>query len=146
MVKFSRNKDIYSIFTKSDNFSDRLLILMLHFAFFLKTFNKSRKKEEMQQIYDFFFRHLELSIREIGYGDASINKKMKNYINTFHSMILEIENWDKISVYEKSNIIKKFIDCEDNMDKLIEYFDKYATFLRNNPFNLFLKSVIKTKI
>ncbi len=100
----------------------------------------------MQQIYDFFFRHLELSIREIGYGDASINKKMKNYINTFHSMILEIENWDKISVYEKSNIIKKFIDCEDNMDKLIEYFDKYATFLRNNPFNLFLKSVIKTKI
>ena len=45
----------------------------------------------MQELYDYFFRQLELSIREIGYGDATINKKMKNYINVFHSMLNEIE-------------------------------------------------------
>ena len=28
-----------------------------------------------------YFRQLELSIREIGYGDQSINKKMKDYLN-----------------------------------------------------------------
>ena len=34
----------------------------------------------MQEIYDYIFRQVELSIREIGYGDQSINKKMKDYL------------------------------------------------------------------
>ena len=44
----------------------------------------------MQKLYDFVFKQLEISIREIGYGDASINKKMKNYINLFYSIINQI--------------------------------------------------------
>ena len=145
LVNFSRNKDIYSIFTDSDTFSDRLIILMFHFAFFLKLYKKTQKKEEMQDVYDFFFRQLELSIREIGYGDASINKKMKIYINTFHSLILKTEKWDSFSKDEKSKLIKSFINKNDNMDKLIAYFDKYINFLSKNSFNLFLKSVINSK-
>jgi cytochrome b pre-mRNA-processing protein 3 len=45
-----------------------------------------KKIRILQEIYDFNFRQLELSIREIGYGDQSINKKMKDYINLFHAM------------------------------------------------------------
>ena len=45
----------------------------------------------MQNLYDYVFKQLEISIREIGYGDASINKKMKNYINLFYSIINQIE-------------------------------------------------------
>ena len=41
--------------------------------------------------------NLELSIREIGYGDQSINKKMKDYINLFHSMVSEIHFWEKFN-------------------------------------------------
>ena len=145
LVNFSRNKDIYSIFTKNDNFSDRLIILMFHFAFFLRNFNKIQKKEEMQNIYDFFFRQLELSIREIGYGDATINKKMKIYINTFHSMIIKIKDWENISISKKNEVIKDFINIDTNIDELSKYFDNYSNYLINNPFNLFTKSVIKTK-
>ena len=43
-------------------------------------------KKILQEIYDFNFRQLELSIREIGYGDQSINKKMKDYINVFQKL------------------------------------------------------------
>ena len=39
------------------------------------------KKKLLQEIYDYIFRQVELSIREIGYGDQSINKKMKDYLN-----------------------------------------------------------------
>jgi len=99
----------------------------------------------MQNIYDFFFRQLELSIREIGYGDASINKKMKIYINTFHSMIIKIKDWENISIAEKNDLIKNFIDIDTNIDKLSIYFDNYFNYLTNNPLNLFTKSVIKTK-
>ena len=146
LVNFSRNKDIYSLFNKKDNFSDRLLILMFHFAFFLINFKNSQKKEEMQDIYDFFFRQLELSIREIGYGDASINKKMKVYINIFHSLMIKVEKWNNLEIMEKNNLIKSFINTDKNMIKLAEYFDNYIKFLSNNSFNLFIKSVIKTKI
>ena len=145
LVKFSRNKDIYSTFTKEDTFSDRLLILMIHFAFFLKSYKKTEKKDKMQEVYDYFFRQLELSIREIGYGDASINKKMKTYINTFHSIILKIEKWDYLSIDKKSDIIKSLINNNANMNDLSEYFDKYIKFLSNNSFNLFVKSVIKAE-
>ena len=31
----------------------------------------------MQEIHDFVFRQIEISIREIGYGDVSINKHEK---------------------------------------------------------------------
>ena len=143
LVNFSRNKEIYLIFTKSDNFSDRILVLMFHFAFFLRNYKKTQKKEKMQAVYDFFFRQLELSIREIGYGDASINKKMKVYINVFHSIIVKIERWETYSLAEKNDIIKSFLNKDDNMNKLTIYMDKYINFLTNNPFNLFLKSVIK---
>ena len=39
---------------------------------------------------------MELSIREIGYGDQSINKKMKDYINFFILYWIEIHFWDTI--------------------------------------------------
>ena len=114
--------------------------------YYINIYKNSQKKEEMQDIYDFFFRQLELSIREIGYGDASINKKMKVYINTFHSLMIKVEKWSNLEKMEKNNLIKSFINTEKNMIKLAEYFDNYIKFLSNNSFNLFIKSVIKTKI
>ena len=64
----------------------------------------------LQEIYDFNFRQLELSIREIGYGDQSINKKMKDYINLFHSMVSEVHFWDNLNRSEKVNKISIFYE------------------------------------
>ncbi len=145
LVNFTRNKKIFIIFTKEDTFGDRLLILLIHFAFFLKNYKNHEDKKTMQELYDYFFRQLELSIREIGYGDATINKKMKNYINVFHSMLNEIEEWNNLNLVEKSALIKKYLNTNEKVDKLSEYFDKYLNFLSKKPFNLFVKSVIKAE-
>ena len=90
LINFTRNKDLYKSLDREDNFSDRLTLFLLHFAFFLKNFKNEENKKILQEIYDFNFRQLELSIREIGYGDQSINKKMKDYINLFNSMVSEV--------------------------------------------------------
>jgi len=90
------------------------------------------------------FKQLELSIREIGYGDASINKKMKNYINLFHTIINKLENWDKLNSYEKNKIINSLLNIEKN-DYLSVYFDKYSIELKNNTLNYYIKSVLKSK-
>ena len=76
LVNLSRNKNLFSIFTDKDTFSDRILILLFHFAFFLRQHKSKTDKEYLQKFFDYFFRQIELSIREIGYGDVSINKKM----------------------------------------------------------------------
>ncbi len=134
---------MYKDFKVQDTFSDRLLFFLLHFAFFLKVFKYSDKKV-LQDIYDYIFRQLELSIREIGYGDASINKKMKNYINLFHSIINKIENWNLINLAEKTKRIKSLLNINNN-DDLSVYFDKYSVELENSTLNYYIKSVIKPK-
>ena len=96
LINFTRNKELYKNLGREDIFSDRLTLFLLHFSFFLKNFKNNENKIILQEIYDFNFRQLELSIREIGYGDQSINKKMKDYINLFHSMVSEIHFWDKL--------------------------------------------------
>ena len=141
LVNLSRNKDLYKNFTSQDTFSDRLIFFLIHFAFFLKVYKKNDKKT-LQDIYDYIFKQLELSIREIGYGDASINKKMKDYVNLFHSIIIKIENWNSFNLKDKNQIIKSLFNTVNN-DDLGIYFDKFCVELENNTLNYYIKSVIK---
>ena len=141
LIKYSRNKDLYKNLTRDDNFSDRLTLFLLHFAFFLKNFKNDENKNTLQEIYDFVFRQLELSIREIGYGDQSINKKMKNYINLFHSMVSEIHFWDNISESEKLKKISIFLNDFKNNQELFIYFNDFNQILSKKTLNSFLKSV-----
>ena len=143
LVNLTRNKELYKNFDKQDTFSDRLIFLLLHFAFFLKSFKDQTNKNVMQDVYDYVFRQLELSIREIGYGDQTINKKMKDYINIFYGMLDKIHMWDGLSKDVKKTILLTFIDKKVNEIELVEYFDKYSEDLSINSLNYYLKGVIK---
>ena len=96
----------------------------------------------MQNIYDYNFKQIEISIREIGYGDVSINKKMKDYINLFHSMVSEIHFWEDLSKNEKLKKISIFLSDFDNIEFLLDYFEKYNDDLSKKTLNSYLKSVI----
>ena len=142
LINYTRNKDLYKHLNREDNFSDRLTLFLLHFSFFLKNFKTEENKIILQEIYDFNFRQLELSIREIGYGDQSINKKMKNYINLFHSMVSEIHFWDNLSRSEKFDKISNFLNEFGNIDHLLDYFEEFNNNLSKKTLNSFIKSVI----
>ena len=141
LINYTRNKDLYKNLKRDDNFSDRLSLFLLHFSFFLKNFKNNENKIILQEIYDFNFRQLELSIREIGYGDQSINKKMKDYINLFHSMVSEIHFWDNLSTSEKLKKISFFLSDFQNIDDLVEYFNDFNSNLSKKTLNSYLKSV-----
>tara|TARA_E500000331_G_scaffold279942_2_gene273111 strand:+ start:618 stop:1085 length:468 start_codon:yes stop_codon:yes gene_type:complete len=143
LVNLTRNKDLYKDFKVQDTFSDRLIFLLLHFAFFLKVFKNDNNKEILQDIYDFFFRQLELSIREIGYGDQSINKKMKDYINVFYSMIEKLDNWENLSISERRSAISIYLVSSLDFEYLVDYFEKFRVNTSNNPLNYYIKGVIK---
>ena len=118
---------------------------MFHFAFFLKVFKKNNKKKILQEIYDQIFKYLELSVREMGYGDATINKKMKNYLNIFHSILDQINNWEEIPNSHKSKVLSDFINININSSNLVDYFDNYIVNLSNNTLNFYIKGVLKDK-
>ncbi|MDA7750277.1 ubiquinol-cytochrome C reductase [Candidatus Pelagibacter sp.] len=143
LVKLTRNKDLYKNFINQDTFSDRLIFFLLHFAFFLKIYKENNNKKLLQDIYDYIFRQVELSIREIGYGDQSINKKMKDYLNLFYAMIDKIHNWDNLTVESKTNIFEIFLDNSKNAEYLVDYFEKYRLNLLNNTLNSHVKGVVK---
>ena len=141
LVNYTRNKDLYKNLNRDDTFSDRLTLFLLHFSFFLKNFKKEENKKILQEIYDFNFRQLELSIREIGYGDQSINKKMKDYINLFHSMVSDIHFWDTLSRSEKIKKFSFFLSDFQNIDELLDYFEEFNSNLSKKTLNSYLKSV-----
>ena len=141
LINFTRNKELYKSLSRQDNFSDRLTLFLLHFAFFLKNFKNEENKIILQEIYDFNFRQLELSIREIGYGDQSINKKMKDYINLFHSMVSEIHFWNNLSRTQKTEKFSIFLSDFEKIDDLLDYFELFNDNLSKKTLNSYLKSV-----
>ena len=144
LVNLTRNKELYQGFKEPDTFSDRLIFFLLHFAFFLKVFKTYTNKKVLQEIYDYIFRQLELSIREVGYGDQSINKKMKVYINLFHDIIDKFHFWENLDKEEKVKIIGNYTSNAKNDVFLLDYFENFLNSLKKNTLNSYLKSVVKT--
>jgi cytochrome b pre-mRNA-processing protein 3 len=143
LVNLTRNKDLYKGFKNQDTFSDRLIFFLLHFAFFLKEYKINNDKDVLQEIYDYIFRQIELSIREIGYGDQSINKKMKDYLNLFYGMIGKIDDWDDLILESRATLLESFLDNAINSNYLVDYFEKYRLNLINNTLNSHIKGVFK---
>ena len=145
LIKLTRNKNLYLGLKNNDTFSDRLVILLFHFGFFLKIYKSNITKKEAQEIFDFLIRQIELSIREIGYGDVSVNKKMKDYVNLFYSILDKIDNWENLEKIKKTKIFAYFINIKEDNDLFTSYFDRFVIFLSKNPFKTFTKDIIELK-
>ena len=143
MINLTTNKSLYKGLEKQDTFADRLTLFLFHFAFFLKEFRDPDNEKILQKIYDFNFRQLELSIREIGYGDQSINKKMKDYINIFHAIVSDIHFWDNLTLIEKEKKISTFLSNFKKIDYLVHYFEDFRVNLSKKTLNSYIKSVSK---
>ena len=145
LVNLSRNKSLFSIFTDKDTFSDRILMLLFHFAFFLRRYKDNTNKEYLQKFYDYFFRQIELSLREIGYGDVSINKKMKDYINIFYSILDKIDDWNNLENVKKGEILGFYYNLKGNHLKIVNYLNNFDIYLSKTSLKSFTKSVFNHK-
>ena len=145
LIKLTRNKYIFENISNKETFSDRLTIFFFHFAFFLKVYKNQTSKNDLQNLYDFVFKQIELSIREIGYGVASVNKKMKLYVNLMFSIINKVELWKKLNLSEKTKFLSDFVEVKKESPFFINYFNKYEDYLSKKSLNYFTKDVISHK-
>ena len=141
LIKLTRNKKLYND-NKQDTFYDRMIIFFFHLGFLLKVYKNIETKDNLQKFFNYCVRQVELSIREIGYGDATINKKMKEYVNLLFSVIDKIDNWEMMNNSDRKAIFSTFVQDVLNTDDYVNYFDKYRNFLTKNTFKNLSKDII----
>ena len=148
IVNVSRNKVFYTKLNVPDTIDGRYDLLVLFstlLIFFLS--NSGKKGSELSQIlFDKIFLDLDLSLRELGAGDAGVHLKIKNmiksymgrqkvYCNCFKDYdFLKLEECISKNVYrnvikieqEPEYLVKYCKICIDNFkDKKLEYFLSY---------------------
>ena len=146
IVLLTRKNFFYKNFKLSDSFSNRIYLVFFHLCFILITLkNKEIKKNNQQDIFDFFFKQIELNCRELGYGDVTVNKKMKSLIKLFYLILMKCERWKKLQIVDKNNLLLNFFsNNRDNKiltNKLANYFDKFALFIEDISLNSITKGV-----
>lgn len=125
----SRDITLYKSYDIKDNLQNKILLLLIYFSFI---FNKLKENnlDKNQKIFDYIFLKIETDLREIGFGDMSINKKMKELINIFYSILLNFDNFSSKKKEEKHCLINKLISFNinehDNLINIVDDFDNFS--------------------
>ena len=101
-----------------------------------------------QKSYDLLFNYIENDLRELGFGDVSVNKKMKDFNKTLYDILLKIEKSEKngFNINEKLifNYFKEFTDVNTiNYQAFERYFVEFYKFcFELSPNNMIREALI----
>ena len=132
LAQLSRHKFFYETVKLSDNFETRVLLIFFHLAVILKIAKGKANKDKTQEIFDNIFQNIEFHIRELGYGDVSVNKNMKNLNKIFYDILYQIDK-EKINTGVSKNLLEKYFQKKTNINdikiqKLADYMVNFKDF------------------
>jgi len=139
LLFLSRNIFFYKKIELPDNFETRIYLMFLHFSIFMIIYKKKGKKFS-QESYDNLFHSIENNLRELGFGDVSVNKKMKEFNKILYDILLKLnikkENNDEILFNKK--LLKKYfvafkVEKDNKLDKFSDYFLNFYNFCFAQP-------------
>ena len=143
LVKLSRNIYFYKDLKLEDKLENRIIIIFSHLAVILNCLKINKMNKDLsQELYDNIFFNIENNLREIGHGDVTVNKKMKNFNQIFHHLLIKLideKKQNKIKIDEMMKFL--FIDkkSDEIPTKLNDYFNEYYDFC----FDIINKNMIK---
>ena len=116
----------------------------------LIVFKEKKEKEFPQEAFDNIFLNIEYHIRELGYGDVAVNKKMKILIRIFYDILLKVNrsNTDKFSINKSvliTYLVPQAINRQQLIDNLRDYFKNFYYFCFELKNNNMLKGKINFK-
>ena len=146
LVELSRNIFFYKEVLLKDDFETRINLIFLHFSILLIIFKK-RKKNFSQKIFGSIFLSIEYHIRELGYGDVTVNKKMKILTRIFYDILLKINKSKFDDFIVDEDIIKTYFDITSaNSPILVDNLTVYLNNFYNFCFELKSDSMLKGQI
>ena len=92
IAKLSREKMFYNTIKLEDKLETRIYLIFIHFSLIFNILKKKIDKKITQDIFDNLFQNIEYHFRELGMGDVSVNKKMKDLNRIFYDILLKIQN------------------------------------------------------
>ena len=146
LLNLSRNIFFYKEITLKDTFETRIYLIFFHFSLILLNF-KYKKVKFPQSEYDSLFFNIENNLRELGFGDVGVNKKMKDMNKIFYDILLKLNKSENGLKLNKEIILKYFpVFKEISIDKynlLDAYFNDFYNFcFEKDPKNM-IKEVSK---
>tara|TARA_B100001029_G_C14866759_1_gene342208 strand:+ start:239 stop:727 length:489 start_codon:yes stop_codon:yes gene_type:complete len=128
LVELSRNKFFYKEIGLDDDFETRILLIFFHLSSILKISKKDGNRKKTQEIFDNIFLNIEYHIRELGFGDVAVNKKMKDMNKIFYDILVKFEEQK-----DQANLLKKYFSSkikkeDQNIQVLADYFLKFDNF------------------
>lgn len=150
IISLTREKFFYTEISLKDELITRIYLVLFHLGFILELLKKNNKNKKLaQNIYDSFFINIDLHLREIGHGDVSVNKKMKDLIKLFYEILLYCEQWDIMGSKDKMKFLENLFDNNNEMNfdkqKLLIYLDNYRYNLKDISLNFLIKGIITNK-
>ena len=105
---------------------------------------KNDYKQFHQKLFDTAFNQIEMNMRELGYGDVTVNKNMKFLVKSFYNILFFCEKFNEKRKEYKRSFLNECLECNidkktPNYDNLIDYFNDFQTFC----FDLSSDSVLK---
>mgnify|MGYP002011791159 FL=1 len=138
----SRNLYFYEKIKLNDTFETRIYLMFIHFSVILIVF-KNKKVNFPQDSYDNLFYCIENNLRELGFGDVAVNKRMKELNKYFYDILIKLNSGQNgFKLNEK--LVSKYFDQLNNV-KDIKYknFEEYFVNFYNFCFDIDIKIMLK---
>ena len=106
-------------------------------------FKKKGEKFDQKE-YDNVFNSIEYNLRELGFGDVSVNKKMKDLNKILYDILLKIDdNSANDFKLNKKLVTRYFITLKGENDPKFEDFERYFHKFYKFCFELPLQNMIR---
>ena len=142
LLSLSRNIFFYRNLGLPDTFESRIYLMFIHFSIML-IITKKKGSKFNQESYDNFFNNIEYNLRELGFGDVTVNKKMKDLNKLLYDILLKIEKKPSQKFeLNQSLIFKYFNQFDDNKRVKYGIFERYFIEFYEFCFELSAESMI----
>ena len=145
LLHLSRNLYFYNKINLKDTFETRIYLMFIHFSIIL-TIYKNKKIKFPQHDYDDLFYCIENDLRELGHGDVTVNKKMKELNKIFYDILLKIIKLENKLKFNKDLIIKYFENLKETNNEKYQLFEQYFEEFYHFCFDMHPKIMIKEAI
>ena len=141
----SRNLYFYNKINLKDTFETRIYLMFFHFSLILIIFKKKRINFS-QFNYDNLFYCIENNLRELGFGDIAVNKKMKDFNKILYDILLKINKSNDGLIINKNLVLKYFTDLDNSNFNKYRLFEQYFVNFYDFCFELSPENMIKDAI
>jgi len=147
LLSLSRNIFFYKKIGLPDTFETRIYLMFIHFSVMMIVF-KNKGKKFNQKSYDSLFHNIENNLREMGFGDVSVNKKMKDFNKLLYDILLKLNKKNDVNTFKINEklVIDYFKDLKDTKNTKYIDFERYFSNFYNFCFEIPLDNMIRDSL